>query len=198
MRSRGPFNQGDVARGRVIGPGAAGIRLGLTAASVCGGARRGPRIRWKPRSTRKAHEESVVFALLIVGVVVAVPVLCAADRIIKAQARARRLRTMSERLTAATARADKQHERQQEVTEASAELTSLMPASTVRSPCRTIQDRTRPDRMSRYRTRRGWTKRNRTSTRPVPAGQAACLAAPRSPLADVLTGPGASSRAGRE
>jgi hypothetical protein len=57
-----------------------------------------------------------------------VPVLCAADRIIKAQARARRLRTMSERLTAATARADKQHERQQEVTEASAELTSLMPA----------------------------------------------------------------------
>jgi len=52
--------------------------------------------------------------------------------------------------------------------------------------------------MSRYRTRRGWTRRNRTSTRPVPAGQAACLAAPRSPLADVLTGPGASSRAGRE
>jgi len=69
-----------------------------------------------------------VFALLIVGVVVAVPVLYAADRIIKAQARARRLRTMSERPTAATARADKQHERRQQVTEASAELTSLMPA----------------------------------------------------------------------
>jgi hypothetical protein len=139
-----------------------------------------------------------VFALLIVGVVVAVPVLYAADRIIKAQARARRLRTMSERPTAATARADKQHERQQQVTEASAELTSLMPA--INRPL-TLPDDPGPDQAG--------------SDEPVPdaAGldeaepdeyatctgrQAACLAAPRSPLADVLTGPGASSRAGRE
>jgi hypothetical protein len=69
-----------------------------------------------------------VFSLLIVVVVVAVPVLYAADRIIKAHARARRLTAMSERLTAATKRADKQHERKQEVARASAELTSVMPA----------------------------------------------------------------------
>jgi ribosomal protein L17 len=69
-----------------------------------------------------------VFVLLIVVVVVAVPVLYAADRIIKAHARARRVRSMSERLTAATQRADVQHERQQEVAQASAELTSVMPA----------------------------------------------------------------------
>jgi type II secretory pathway pseudopilin PulG len=84
-----------------------------------------------------------VFALLIVGVVVAVPVLYAADRIIKAQARARRVRTMSERLTAATARADKQHERQQEVAQASAELTSLMPA--ISRPPLTLPDEAAPD-----------------------------------------------------
>ena len=39
-----------------------------------------------------------MFVLLIVCVVIVVPVLYAADRIIKAQARARRMRTMSERL----------------------------------------------------------------------------------------------------
>ena len=71
-----------------------------------------------------------MFSLLIVVVVVAVPVLYGADRIIKAQARARRLAAMSERLTAATERAEKQHERKQEVARASAELTSVMPAIT--------------------------------------------------------------------
>jgi hypothetical protein len=69
-----------------------------------------------------------VFALLIVCVVVVMLVLYAADRVIKAHRRARRLRTMSERLGAATARAEKQHERRQEVARASAELTSVMPA----------------------------------------------------------------------
>jgi hypothetical protein len=69
-----------------------------------------------------------VFLLLIVCVVAAVPGLYAADRIIKAQARARRLAAMSERLTAATHRAEEQHERRQEVARASAELTSVMPA----------------------------------------------------------------------
>jgi hypothetical protein len=38
------------------------------------------------------------------------------------------MRTMSERLDAATMRADKQHQRQQQVARASAELTSVMPA----------------------------------------------------------------------
>jgi type II secretory pathway pseudopilin PulG len=71
-----------------------------------------------------------VFSLLIVVVVVAVPALYVADRIIKAQARARRLAAMSERLTAATQRAEQQHERKQEVARASAELTSVMPAIT--------------------------------------------------------------------
>jgi hypothetical protein len=69
-----------------------------------------------------------VFALLIVCVVVVVPALYAADRIIKAQSRARRLRTMSERLDAVTVRAEKQHQRRQQVAQASAELTSVMPA----------------------------------------------------------------------
>jgi hypothetical protein len=69
-----------------------------------------------------------VFDLLIVGVVVAVPVLYAADRIMKARAQGRRLRNMTERLTAATARTDEQQERRQEVAKASAALTSVMPA----------------------------------------------------------------------
>lgn len=69
-----------------------------------------------------------MFVLLIVVIVVALPVLYAADRIIKAHARARRLAEMSERLTAATQRAEKQHEKRQEVAKASAELTSVMPA----------------------------------------------------------------------
>lgn len=84
------------------------------------------------------EEGSVVFALLIVGVVVVVPVLYAADRIIKARAQSHRLRTMSERLTAATERAEKQHERQQEVARASAELTSVMPA--INRPPLTLPD----------------------------------------------------------
>jgi hypothetical protein len=69
-----------------------------------------------------------VVDLLIVAVVVAVPVLYAADRIIKARAQARRVRTMSERLAAATTRADEQQERRQEAAEFSAALTSVMPA----------------------------------------------------------------------
>ena len=66
--------------------------------------------------------------LLIAGIVGAVPVLYGADRIIKARAQARRLRTMSERLAAATARADEQQEKRQEAANFSAALTSLMPA----------------------------------------------------------------------
>jgi hypothetical protein len=69
-----------------------------------------------------------VVDLLVVVVVGAVPVLYAADRIIKARAQARRLRTMSERLTAATVRAEEQQEKRQEVANFSAALTSVMPA----------------------------------------------------------------------
>jgi hypothetical protein len=69
-----------------------------------------------------------VFALLIVGVVVVVAVLYAADRFIKARAHTRRLRTMSERLDAATKRTDKKIQRRLEVARASAELTSVIPA----------------------------------------------------------------------
>jgi hypothetical protein len=69
-----------------------------------------------------------VVDLLIVGVVVAVPVLYAVDRILKARAQARRLRTMSDRLAAATARADEQQEQRQAAAEAGAVLTSVMPA----------------------------------------------------------------------
>jgi hypothetical protein len=38
------------------------------------------------------------------------------------------MRTMSERLDAVTMRADKKHQRQQQVARASADLTSVMPA----------------------------------------------------------------------
>jgi hypothetical protein len=69
-----------------------------------------------------------VFALLIVGVVVVVAVLYAADRFIKARAQTRRLRTMSERLDAATKRTDKKIQRRLEVARASTELTSVIPA----------------------------------------------------------------------
>ena len=67
-------------------------------------------------------------ALLIVGVVIAVPVLYAADRVIKARSQARRKAAMSERLAVAAARGEKQHERRQQAAKASAALTSVMPA----------------------------------------------------------------------
>jgi type II secretory pathway pseudopilin PulG len=69
-----------------------------------------------------------VVDLLVVVVVVAIPVLYAMDRVVKARAQTRRLRNMTDRLAAATARADQQQEKQQAVERASAELTSLMPA----------------------------------------------------------------------
>ena len=70
--------------------------------------------------------------LLVLGVIAAAFLLYAADRVVKAFLRARRLRQMSERLTAATVRAEKQAEKQQAKREAAAEasaaLTSVMPA----------------------------------------------------------------------
>jgi hypothetical protein len=65
---------------------------------------------------------------LVLGVLAAVFLLYAADRVVKAFLRARRLRQMSERLAAATVRAEKQQAKREAAAEASAALTSVMPA----------------------------------------------------------------------
>jgi hypothetical protein len=65
---------------------------------------------------------------LIVGCITAALVLYAADRAMKARAQVRRLRAMSGRLAAATSRADEQQEQRQAADQASAALTSVMPA----------------------------------------------------------------------
>jgi len=65
---------------------------------------------------------------LIVGCVSVALVLYAADRAVKARAQARRLRAMTGRLAAATARADEEQEQRQAADQASAALTSVMPA----------------------------------------------------------------------
>jgi hypothetical protein len=69
-----------------------------------------------------------VVGLLIVGFVIVALALYGVDRAIKARAQVRRLRNMSGRLEAATVRADKQQERRQAAAQASAALTSVMPA----------------------------------------------------------------------
>lgn len=66
--------------------------------------------------------------LLIVGFVVVALMLYALDRALKARAQARRLAAMSDRLAAATARADEQQEQRQAAAQAGAALTSVMPA----------------------------------------------------------------------
>ncbi len=66
--------------------------------------------------------------LLIVGFVGAVLVLYAAELIVKARARGRRLQAMNDRLAAATVRAEEQEERRQAAALASGALTSVMPA----------------------------------------------------------------------
>jgi type II secretory pathway pseudopilin PulG len=69
-----------------------------------------------------------VIALLIAGFVGAIVAGWAADLVLRARARARRLRVMGERLAAATARAEQQHQRRQAAAHASRELTSVIPA----------------------------------------------------------------------
>jgi hypothetical protein len=69
-----------------------------------------------------------VAGLLIVGIVVVALALYGVDRAIKARTQVRRLRTMSDRLDAATVRADKQHAKRRAAERASAALTSVMPA----------------------------------------------------------------------
>jgi hypothetical protein len=65
---------------------------------------------------------------LIVGCVTVALVLYATDRALKARARVRRRRAMTDRLAAATARADEQQEQRQAADQASTTLTSVMPA----------------------------------------------------------------------
>jgi hypothetical protein len=69
-----------------------------------------------------------VVGLFIAGFAGAMLVLCTADRVLKARVRARRLRTMSDRLATATATADVQQERRQVAAQASVALTSILPA----------------------------------------------------------------------
>jgi hypothetical protein len=69
-----------------------------------------------------------VRVLLLIGIVVMVLALYAADRLRKARSQLRRLREMSDRLTAATVRGEEQHEQRQTAKQASQALTSFMPA----------------------------------------------------------------------
>lgn len=66
--------------------------------------------------------------LVIAGSVGTAVVLYGVDRVAKARARVQRRRAMSDRLAAATARAEEQQEQRQAADQASAALTSVMPA----------------------------------------------------------------------
>jgi hypothetical protein len=69
-----------------------------------------------------------VAGLIAGGVIGVMIVLYAADRIIKAWAQVGRLRSMSQRLAAASARAEQQHQQRQADERASQALTSVLPA----------------------------------------------------------------------
>jgi hypothetical protein len=77
---------------------------------------------------------SFMSVLLVLGVPAALLVLYAADRVVKALVRARRLRRMSERLAVAAARAERQQAKKEAAAQASAALTSVMPAINHRPP----------------------------------------------------------------
>jgi type II secretory pathway pseudopilin PulG len=72
--------------------------------------------------------------LVILGVIAAIVLLYAVDRAVQARVRARRLRSMSERLAAAAVRAEEQQAKRRVADAASAELTSVMPAINFRLP----------------------------------------------------------------
>ena len=65
---------------------------------------------------------------LVFGILAALFLCYAADRVVQARVRARRLRRMTERLAAATARAEEQQVARAAEAEASAALTSVLPA----------------------------------------------------------------------
>jgi hypothetical protein len=68
-----------------------------------------------------------VAGLVVAGFIGVVLMLYAADRIVTARAQVRRLRSMSDRLAAATASAGEQQERRQAAERASEALTSVLP-----------------------------------------------------------------------
>jgi hypothetical protein len=69
-----------------------------------------------------------VAGLVVAGFIAVLLALYAADRIAKARAQLRRLRSMSDRLAAATARTEEQQQQRQAAERASEELTSVLPA----------------------------------------------------------------------
>ena len=69
-----------------------------------------------------------MIALLIAGIAGAIVAGWAVDLVLRARARARRMRVMGERLAAATVKAEEQHQRRQAAAHASRELTSVIPA----------------------------------------------------------------------
>ena len=71
---------------------------------------------------------------LVFGILAALFLCYAADRVVQARVRARRLRRMTERLAAATARAEEQQVARAAEAEASAALTSVLPAINHRPP----------------------------------------------------------------
>jgi hypothetical protein len=80
--------------------------------------------------------------LVVFGVLATAFLLYAADLLVKAWVRARRLRRMSERLAAAAVRAEEQQAQRVAAAEASAALTSVVPA--IRHPL-TVPGRVRDD-----------------------------------------------------
>jgi type II secretory pathway pseudopilin PulG len=80
--------------------------------------------------------------LLIAAIIAAMILLYATDRLLKALARARRYRAMSERLDAAAARSEAQQEQRKTAAVASAALTSVIPA--ISRPPLTLPGTTRP------------------------------------------------------
>jgi Flp pilus assembly protein TadB len=69
-----------------------------------------------------------VRVLPLIGIICVALALYAADRLVKARARARRRRSMSDRLDAATVRVEEQIEQRQAAEQAGQALTSFMPA----------------------------------------------------------------------
>ena len=76
--------------------------------------------------------------VLVLGILAAVFLCYAVDRVVKARAKARRLRRMSERLAAASARAEEQQAARAAEATASAALTSVLPA--IKRPPRTLPE----------------------------------------------------------
>jgi hypothetical protein len=70
----------------------------------------------------------LVRVLPLIGIICVILALYGADRLVKARARTRRLRSMSDRLDAATVRVEEQIEQRHAVEQAGQALTSFMPA----------------------------------------------------------------------